>query len=154
MISSGLRFLFEFDGNRFGVTVLDGHAIALRAHGEVARHNPGAIQVAEQFACFFLHLFFFLGDVGNHVTQNVERSHARISGAADGLHGGRHHRLKTKNAIEWGESEYQADGRAVGIGHNEPARVAPPALAFEQLDVVGVYFRDDQRYVLVHAQRA
>ena len=115
---------------------------------------PEPFSRAQQLAGLLFHLFFFFGDVGNHVAQNVERSHSGISRATHGLHGDRHHRLQTKRVLQRSQRDDQADCRAIGIRDHESARLLAPCLAFEQLDVVVIDFRNDQRHIALHPQRA
>ena len=61
---------------------------------------------------------------------------------------------RPKRWCERREGEDEADGRAVGIGHDVAARFLAPALNVDQLDVAAVDFWDDQRHVFLHAQSA
>ena len=56
--------------------------------------------------------------------------------------------------MKWGKSQNQADRRAIGVRHNVAAGFLAPALNVDQLDMPTVNFRDDQRYILLHAERA
>ena len=96
MISSRLGFRLEANGDRFGVAVFDGDAVALRAHGEGAGDHFRAVQLAEELAGFLFHLFFFVADEGDDIAENIERGHAGISRAAHGLHGHGHHGLEAE----------------------------------------------------------
>src|SRR6266568_2845824 len=75
---------FHRDG--FRMPILDSDAIALCAHFEWGLNHAGAVEASEQLARLLFHLFFFFGNVGDHVPQNIQRSNSGISGAADCLH--------------------------------------------------------------------
>ena len=77
-----------------------------------------------------------------------------ISRAADRLHGDRHHRLQREGAMQRGQRQHQANGRAVGVGDDKAARFGAPGLFFDEPDVIGVDFGNHQRNVGLHAQRA
>src|SRR5215472_688096 len=105
----GSHFLLQLHRDRFRVPIFYGDAVALRAHGKAGRYDLRAIHVAKQFERLLLHLFFFFGDVGNDIAENVERSDARISCATDRLHRDRHHRLKPELLVQWSECQHQSD---------------------------------------------
>ena len=108
----------------------------------------------QQFARLLFHLFFFLGDVGDDVAENVERGHAGIARAADRLHGHDHHLLQAEALFQRRQRHHQADGGAIRIGNDKAAAFLPPALRVHQLDVLSVDFRHYQRDIFLHAQRA
>src|SRR5205085_10692256 len=133
---------------------LDRDAVALRAHRELAGFDMRAVQGAEELKGFRFHLLFFFGDVGDHVSQDVERCHSGITGAAYRLHCDRYHLIEAEVLLYWRESQDQSDGGAVGIRYDEAARFASPALTFEHLQVAGVDLGNDEWNILFHAERA
>src|SRR5205085_8014004 len=109
---------------------------------------------AQHFLRFHLHLLFFFGDVGNHVAKNIERGHAGIAGATDGLHGDDKNFFNPNFLVQGGKRHDQAGGGAVGIGDDEAARLAPPALRFDERHVAGIHFGNEQRNIGLHAEGA
>src|SRR5271166_2206415 len=73
--------------NRLSVAVFNRNPIAVRRHAEGGLLDMVAIQSPEQLARLLLHLFFFFGDIRDHVAQDVERGDARIPCATNRLHG-------------------------------------------------------------------
>src|ERR1019366_3025996 len=88
------------------------------------------------------------------VAENVEGRDSGISGAADRLHGYRHHRIQRETAMQRSQGEHESDGRAVGIGDGEASGLAAPGLGFDQLNMIAVDFRNHQRDFGLHAQGA
>jgi hypothetical protein len=121
----GLCFFFQLYRYRFRVSVLDCHAVALCAHGELAWRHAVSIQSSQQLASLLLHLLFFFRDVRDDITQNVERCDPRVSRSADGLHGDRHHSLQFESLVQWSERDDQPDGRAIRIGDYEASALSP-----------------------------
>ena len=134
--------------------VFDGHAVALRAHGEGAGYNFRAVHLTQKFLGLFLHLFFFVLDERDHVAKDVERGDARISRAADSLHGYSHYGVEAEALMDGGEGQNQSDGRAIGIRDHVAATLLTPALDIDELDMARVHFRDHQRHIFLHAQSA
>ena len=149
-----LCFLFQTNRNGFGVAVFHRDAVALRAHGECAGDHFGAVELAQKFLRFLLHLFLFVFDERDDVAEDVERGYTGISRTADGLHRDGHHGFEAKPLMDRRESEDQSDGGAVGIGNDVAAVLFVPCLNVDQLNVASVDFRDHQRDVFIHAQRA
>src|SRR5271157_1151206 len=150
----GLRFLPQLHGNRLGVAVLNCYPIAMCRHAESGWLDMITVQSPEQFARLLLHLFFFFGDVGDDIAQNVERGDARISRAADRLHRSDKDRFDAKLLMQRRECNHQSDGRAVRIGDYVAARLLPPALLLDEREMVGVDLRNDERNILLHAKGA
>ncbi len=105
-------------------------------------------------ADLFLQLLFFVLDVGDDVAEDVERGDAGVARAGDGLHGADEEALDAEVFFERLEGEYEADGTAVGVGDDVAAGLASPLLGFDQAEVAGVDFRDDERHVGGHAEGA
>src|ERR1019366_8494820 len=111
-------------------------------------------QFTEKFAGLLLHLFFFLGNVGNDIAENVEGSHSGIACAADGLHGSNEQGLDAKFLMQRSQRHYQSDRRTVRVGNDVSARLLAPTLLLDQGNVTGVHLGHDQRNVFVHPQGA
>ena len=90
------RLAGQLDADAFRVAIFHRDAIAVRAHFRVQQRDLGIFQLAQQPARLGFQLLFFILDEGNYVAQNVERRHARISGAADRLHGADKHRAQAE----------------------------------------------------------
>ena len=112
------------------------------------------VDLAEEFLGFLFHFFFFVLDEGDHVAEDVERGHAGISRAADGLHGDGHDGLEAELLVQRRERQNQADGGTVWIGDDVAAGFLAPGLDVDELDVAAVDFGDHQRDVFLHAQGA
>src|ERR1035441_1464940 len=134
--------------------IFNGYAIALRAHGKRCGTDAAAFERSEQLLRLLFHLLFFVLDVGDDVAQDVERRNAWVSSSANGLHRYCHDGFELETTMEGSERNYQSNGRAVGIGDGEASRFAVPGLSFDERDVIGVDFRNDQRNVSLHAQGA
>ncbi len=86
--------------------------------------------------------------------EDIERRHARITSAADGLHGADKDALEAKAIGQRLERQHQADGAAVGVGHDVATGLLAPALRLKQVQVVRVDFGNDQRNICLHAKGA
>ncbi len=133
-----------------GVAVHDGHAVAVRAHrrGEIA--DTVSVEVAEDLLRLLLHLLFFAADEGDHVPHNVHGRHARIARAGDGLHRGGDD-LRDAEGLERRQPHGQHHGRAVRVGHDLPLPSARALLDRNELQVIRVDLRHQQRHVELHA---
>ena len=91
----------ELERDALGVAVFDGDAVAVRGELEGGGVDVGGGQGAEELAAFFLQLFFFVFDEGDDVAEDVERRHAGVAGAADGLHGRDEDASRCRSARGW-----------------------------------------------------
>src|SRR5579864_1066698 len=148
----GLGLGLQPNGNGFGVTVFDGDAVALRAHGKGAGNYSRSVDLAEQLASLLFHFFFFITDEGDYVAQNVERGDTGISRAADGLHGDGHNCFQAEALVDRSQRENEANRGAVGIGDHVAPRFLAPGLDIDELDVAAVDLGDHQRHVFLHTQ--
>ena len=146
--SRGLRR--KLDRHRHGVAIDHRHAIAMRADLRGQRLDVIAREVPEDLLRLLLHLLFFAADERNHVAHDVHRRHARIARARDRLQGGRDD-ARDAELLQGREPHREHDGRAVGIGHDLPLPSARALLAGDQLQVIGIDFRHEQRHVAIHA---
>jgi len=134
------------------VTVFHGDAIALGADGEAGGDDLASLELAEKLACFLLHLFLFVLDVGNDVAENVQGGDAGITRAADGLHGDGKDGFNAESFLQRRQRQGQSHDRAVGVGDHESAGVPVPGLRADELEMAGIDFRNDQRHMRVHAE--
>ena len=91
---------------------------ATRLHCALIANAPGlmpTVEIAEELARLLLHLFFFFGDVGDYVAQNVHRCHARVSRAADRLHGGDHNGLESEFALKGASASTSPMAEQLGL---------------------------------------
>ena len=139
-------------GDARGVALEHGHAVARRGHGERARVAQVERLVvvddaAEDLCRLAFHLRLLVGDVRHDVVEDVERGHAGVPGARDGLHR-RDHALVdgTEGVLEGAQRDDEARGRAVGIGDDKASHeVVQGTLGGDDVQVVGVDERDDER---------
>src|ERR1039458_785110 len=104
----------------------------MRRHTESRGLDVIAIQPSEEFARLLFHLLLLLGDVGNDIAEDVERSYSRVSSAADGLHRSHEDRLDAELLMQRCKGHNQTDGRAVGIGDDVATRLLAPALLLDE----------------------
>src|ERR1039458_4572424 len=152
LVGTGLPLQLYRHG--FGVAIFHRNSIAVCRHAKGCRFDPLVGQFTEKFAGLLLHLFFFLGDVGNDVAENVERSYSRITCAADGLHGGNEQGLDAEFLMQRRQRHHQSNRRTVRVGNDVSARLLAPILLLDQGSVAGVHFGDDQRDVFLHPKSA
>ena len=88
----------EADGDRLGVPVPHRDPATGRANHEI-RRPVLAVPGAEELARLLGHLLLFSADEGNDVIDHVERRHARVAGAGDGLHGRDHDRIEPEGVL-------------------------------------------------------
>ncbi len=110
-------------------------------------------EVAQDLLRLLLHLLFFAADERNHVGVDVHRSDARITRAGNRLHGGHDH-ARDAELLQRRERHGQHDGGAIGIGDDLPFPAALALLVRNQLQMIGVDLRDQQRNVRLHAMIA
>ena len=116
------------DGHQMAIQ--NSHTIARRryaerlagAHVERLDAVVAVDEVTEYLEYFPLHFFFFAGDVGNDVVEDVEGGYAGVACARDGLHGGDDARLdRAKRFFEGAEGNDEARRGAVGVCEDETA---------------------------------
>ncbi len=95
-------------------------------------------------------LFLAAADVRNDVSEDVPRRHAGIASTRDRLKSGDDRRLQAE-LPQWRQRHRQHHRRAVGIGEDTTLPGLCAALALEQLQMVGVHFRDQQRNGVHHS---
>ena len=110
-------------------------------------------EIAQDLLRLLLHLFLFAADERNHVGVDVHGSHARITGARDRLHGGGDH-ARNAELLQWRERHGQHDRRTIGIGGDLPLPAAQALLVRNDLQMIGIHFRNQQRDVRLHAMIA
>ena len=128
-------------------------AVAVSADFGGQRSDAIAGEIAEDLLRLRLHLFFFAADEGDDVAHDVHGGDTGVPGAGDGLHGGDDH-LGDAELFERAERHHQADGGAIRIGDDLALPAAGALLAGDQPEVVGIDFRNEQRYIELHAMVA
>ena len=134
------------------MSVFDGDTVAVGADGEVGRNYLASLEFAEKFAGLFLHLLFFILDEGHDVAEDVQGGNAGIARAADRLHGYDKDGLNTESLLQGRQRNGEAHDGAVGVGDHEATGLLPPGLELNELEVVGIDFRNDERHLRVHAE--
>jgi hypothetical protein len=100
-----------------------------------------------------LHLVFFAADVGHDVAEDVERRHARVTGAGDRLHGRDDH-LRQPELAQRRQRRGEHDRGAVGIGHDEAGPALHTLLLGDDGEVVRVDLGDEERHERIHTEVA
>ena len=152
-MSSLTGLALEFDADRNGVTIHHRYAIAVRADFRVQRTESVAREIAEDLLRLLLHLFFFAADERNHVGIDVHGSHARITRARNGLHGGSDH-ARDAELLQRRQRHGEHDRGAVRIGDDLPLPAALALLVRNDLQMIGIDFRNQQRNIRLHAMVA
>ena len=124
------------------------HPVALGAHGERGGLRAAAVQPTEDLPRLALDLLFLVRDERHHVVRDVERRHAWIARAGQGLQRRHEHRLDAEARRERRQRQRDHHGRAVGIGDDEAV-----AAGVQQREMVRVHLGDEERHLLVHAVR-
>jgi len=109
-----------------------------------------AREIAENLLRFGLHLFLFVANVRNDVCVDVHRRDARIAGARNRLHRSRDHPLNAK-LLKWRESQRQHNCRAIRIGGDLALPASLALLQWNDFQMIGINFRNQQRNVWFHA---
>lgn len=123
VVGRGGRAAGEAQGDAGCVAVEDGDAGAGGADAEGRLLvDGGAVggEGAEDLLGLRLELVLLAGDVGDDVVENVERGHARVAGAGDGLEGHDGDLVNGAEAgLQGGEGDDEADDGAVGVADEE-----------------------------------
>src|SRR4051812_37020380 len=101
--------------------------IAVGADDEIGIANALPIKGAKQFVrLFMLDFVFFTPNIRNHIIEDVQAANARITGAANRLHGDDKELGDLKVYMQRVQRTHQVGGGAVRIGRNKatPASVA------------------------------
>ena len=118
----------------------------------VGEFNGVADETPENFARLGLHLLFFTADVGNDVVQRVERGHAGIARAGKRLHGDDENFFDAERVVERLQRQSETDRRTIGIGDEiAGGESAPLLLPGDEIEMIGIHFRNDERHVFIHA---
>ena len=143
----------EPDRDGLGMTVFDGHPIGHRRDHERRRRAGGVACASENFRDFGLDLLRLARDVGNDVSEYVERGDARIARAGDRLHRRDERLLDPEGAVERRERHGEEHRRAICVRDERsgPATMLP--LPLEEAERIRVDLRNDERDVVVHAMR-
>src|SRR6476620_3593107 len=76
----------QTDRDRLRVSIDDRNPVGMRADGNGVRGDTTVRDITQNLAGLALHLFFFIGDVGDDVAENIHRGNARIACARHRLH--------------------------------------------------------------------
>src|SRR3989442_7638771 len=131
--------------------VPDRHAGTVRPHVDRARDDSIGPR-PEDLLRLAPHLVLFALDERHHVSRDVERRDARISGARERLVGRDMDGSDLEDVGEGAEREDEPRDRTVRVRYEETAS-GERSLALDERDVVRVDFRHEERHVGLHAVR-
>jgi len=130
----------------------NGNAIAVGTQAQAGVDEARAIPFAEQLLRLGLHFFFFSADERDDVGVDIHGGHAGIARAGDGLERDREDLFETEGVSERLQDEDQASGGTIRVGDDETAVVTMVfLLRADGVEMRGVYFRDEQGNVGIHA---
>ena len=134
------------------MAVAHGDPVALRAEGQLGGTDGAAFEPAEDLGGLGAELGLLPGDLGKHVVESLQRGHARMAGAGEGLQRRDQNPPKAEGPAKRLQGEAESDGGAVGVGGD----CAPEssALGGEEGQVVGVHLGNHEGHLRVHAQGA
>src|SRR5262245_31323091 len=108
------------------------------AHGPRFYTSRG--NLAEDLANLPPHFLFFLGDIGDHIIDNVQAEYPTIAtSTGDSLQRRHHHSIDPKSSHQWCQRDGQPDSCTVGIRRDKPFPATLPALLLDEPDMVVVY---------------
>src|SRR5919197_3186061 len=103
------------------MAIYHGHARTGGADAHRQRLQASRCDLAEDLADLAPDFVFFLGDVGNHIIDDVEAEYTTIAASArDSLQRRHHHRINSKRFYQWCQRDSQPDRCAVGIRRDKP----------------------------------
>ena len=143
--------LLERHRHRDRVAVDHRHAIGVRADDRGYGARPPSLP--RIFSVSRLHLLFFAADERHDVAENVERRHAGISRARHRLHRRDDHGADVERA-QRRQRHREHDGRTIRIGDDGAGPALRAPLLADQLQVIGIDLRNQQRHERIHAEVA
>ena len=128
------------------------HAIALRAHLHFSVADRAAADAAENLQSFAFNLLFLAANVRQHIVIDIQRGHARITGARDRLHRRSDARFDAEARVQRRQGHRNHNRGAIRIRDDESAIItAGRALRVDQREVFVVHFGNQQRHIPIHA---
>ncbi len=112
--------------------------------------DPVAGQLAQYLFGFARDFFFFIGNVRDDIANNVPGGNAAPAGPGNGLEGGDGHGMQIEGNERF-QNQGQSGHRTVGVGDDKAGGFLQ--LLFNQDQVRGIHFGDQQRHIRNHAVR-
>lgn len=148
----------ERETDTLGMTIQDGHAVAMRAHLDSVGREGGLLPArvldgAKHLHGLALNLFFLARNVRHDVIMDVKRGYARVASATERLQCRDDDLVeRAKSVHERFEGRNDACSAAVGVCHNEAlGQLQCSALCGDHVEVRLVGERHDKRAQRVHA---